>query len=712
MAVGPADRLLAEAVRALEQDGAAPCDEAAAEALARTQGGNLETRIVGRGRALSVASPLRGALRVVRTLSAWTLGVAVVIAALAGAAAVRAALGGPGGMPVNVFWVLLSLLGVQTLLLCGWLMLMIGRPAATSVAPLGAATLTAGRWLTARVHHGPYHMAAVQAYGGGLARGAVGRWTLSAITHAMWLSFNIGGVVLLLALLSTRQYAFQWETTILSSDAYERVTRAIAWLPETAGFPTPTREQILATERGRVAADPNAARAWSGLLVGSLLAYGLAPRLLLLGLSLSRRRRAWAGFRLDTTAPGHYRLRARLMPEAEASGVVPDREADDGAGATAAVAQVRPSPSAGGPPAIVGFELEPPGSPWPPPLQAMRWVDLGFVDGRDDRRRVRHTLAEMTDAPRLTAVAVALTATPDRGVGAFLEQLRSAPGGPLALLLTGGDVLRRRAGPEQMARRADGWRQLGATVGIPADRVLEIDLDHVTDASLRRLADLVGVTEPEPDGARIEPAFLLIADAVGTWRATPDVRVQADLHRKIAALYRRESPALGALLGLRGRAPVDLMRSIPAGAAWVGRVLPQRLRVSPRWVAAGAAAGALGCLAIGALVTPAALAALPTVVAGGAGVGALLDRCRGVVKEDTATAGERVDDAVRAAALFALLLGLQGRDEAEISRVLDRALPDADEPGTIGPGETGACARWLGELRHRFECALAEEAGS
>ena len=43
-AVGPADRLLAEAVRALEQDGAAPCDEKAAEETAREQGGDLDDR--------------------------------------------------------------------------------------------------------------------------------------------------------------------------------------------------------------------------------------------------------------------------------------------------------------------------------------------------------------------------------------------------------------------------------------------------------------------------------------------------------------------------------------------------------------------------------------------------------------------------------------------------------------------------------------------
>ncbi len=81
-------------------------------------------------------------------------------------------------------------------------------------------------------------------------------------------------------------------------------------------------------------------------------------------------------------------------------------------------------------------------------------------------------------------------------------------------------------------------------------------------------------------------------------------------------------------------------------------------------------------------------------------------------KIDEATNGGDAGDAVRAAALFALLLELQGRGEAEISRVLDRALPPDDDPGTIRPGDAAACERWLGELRHRLDLALAERPGS
>ncbi len=51
----PEQRMLAEAVRAAEGDGAALIDEPAADAEAREHGGGLEERIVVRAAALSIA---------------------------------------------------------------------------------------------------------------------------------------------------------------------------------------------------------------------------------------------------------------------------------------------------------------------------------------------------------------------------------------------------------------------------------------------------------------------------------------------------------------------------------------------------------------------------------------------------------------------------------------------------------------------------------
>ena len=113
-------------------------------------------------------------------------------------------------------------------------------------------------------------------------------------------------------------------------------------------------------------------------------------------------------------------------------------------------------------------------------------------------------------------------------------------------------------------------------------------------------------------------------------------------------------------------------------------------------------------------MTPVALAAIPVWTLGGASLAGLLQMmglpARGDAAERAEPAdGAPIDDAVRAAALFALLLELQGRDEAAITRILDGVLPDdADEAGAA-LGEPRACADWLDEVRHRLDLALARE---
>ena len=76
---------------------------------------------------------------------------------------------------------------------------------------------------------------------------------------------------------------------------------------------------------------------------------------------------------------------------------------------------------------------------------------------------------------------------------------------------------------------------------------------------------------------------------------------------------------------------------------------------------------------------------------------------------DESTDTPDLGDAVRAAALFAMLLELQGRGEATITRVLDHAVAPDDEQ----PIESAAHVQpYLTELRHRFDMALASEVTS
>src|SRR5690606_1245271 len=132
------------------------------------------------------------------------------------------------------------------------------------------------------------------------ARRPIARWSLGALSHGLWTTFNVGCLVATIALLSVRQREFAWESTILDAGTYADITDAVAWLPRTLGMSAPTPEQVRASRfnPARPEAfgpqDDETRAAWAGLLVGAITVYGLLPRGALLLVSvvmLARARR-------------------------------------------------------------------------------------------------------------------------------------------------------------------------------------------------------------------------------------------------------------------------------------------------------------------------------------------------------------------------------------------------------------------------------------
>ncbi len=707
-----ADRLLAESVRALEHDGAAPIIEPDAEQSAIAGGGDFEQRIVRRAGGLSLAGEMRAALHHVDRATFTIVALLVVLALAAGAGAGRALLDVERETPVNFFRLLGGLVGVQTVLLVVWFMVMLLKPTALATGSLGALAISVARWLAARLNKGPAHVAAIEANGIVMTRSPIGRWTLGVISHGAWAAFNVGSLLLVIIMLSTGHYLFTWETTILSAETYAPLTETIALGPQAVGFSTPSTQQIAEARwpiADRAAAE-QAQSAWSGLLIGSIVVYGLAPRLLLLGLCLERRRRAKARWRLDTSRPGYMRLQSKLMPQTTSLGIVDADRQQDRSHATAAAAATPTSAARDvGPPAILGLEIDETQSTWPPQIEGVTWQDLGLVDDGADRRRVLDQLSQSATPPKIVVIVSALTTTPDRGIGAFLQQVQTAAGRPVGLVLTGGQMLRDRGDVQLMQSRIDDWRMLADGVGVPAQHVIELDLDHLTEASLAKLAQLVGVQHEQHSLRHIEAAFELILDHYRDWPDAPTIEKQADLHRAIGGLYRDQHDSWRRLLG----APLDLKGDLTAplrnGVQRVTNLLPPRLRVDARWMTCGALTGALGCIAAATLLSPIAIAGLPMWTAIGAAIATATKAFKPGdtdTEEQAPTNSNQRSDALRAAALFALLLELQGRDEVGITRILDRTLPEATDADV----ESEEVARhWLDDLRHRLDLALAKE---
>jgi hypothetical protein len=700
--------LLAEAVRLQEEGQGRPLDEAAAEQRARAVDGHLEQRIVARAEALSVAPALEEALRHVRGGCILVLAGGIVLAAAAGGGVAQALLGSTADAKVNFFRLLAGLLALPTLTLAAWVVLVAVRPGAGGVPAVGRTVVAAGAWVTRRLHAGPPALAAARAVTSVLAGSAVGRWVASAITHALWLSYLASLLAVVVFHLGTREFTFTWETTILSDSSYVAMTRAIATVPGLLGFATPRPDDVAVSRRTAEPAAGEARRAWAGLLIGSIVVYGLLPRLVCLVLSLVAARRAARTYRLDMSHPGFARLRLRLDPWARPVGVV---DADTAAGAPSSADGLRPAvtPAVGsdGPVAAAGLEIDRPASGWPPAAAGIDWLDLGLIDDRSGRHQVIEQIRQAVVRPRAALLVCALPQTPDRGHGAFIDDLQRQTGVAVLIVLSAGQRLRARGDGDALDRRIEDWRALTAAAGVPEDRVMEVDLDHLTPASRERLARWLGGAGAAVTATpSIRPAFALIVEHAERWRGRPGLDEQSELQRAIARLFGAEASRWRDRLGLTAADRLPGPEQLRSAADTMLGLLPERLRAHGRWLSVGALAGALGCVAAATLVAPAAIAALPAWAGLGAAASAVLRGLRAPASsEDEETADTDVSDAVAAAAMFALVLVLQGRDEAAITRTLDRVLADSSPPAMDG---AAAAEAWLETVAQRLDRVMAE----
>ncbi|MCF6751576.1 DUF2868 domain-containing protein [Pseudomonas stutzeri] len=436
------DRLwLTEAVR-LREEHAGPLDDEEANRQARAGGGDLPTLIERRALWLARRDGLLEALRHWRQGARLGAVALAVLAIFTGAGLAFAALG-DGQRPVNVFWALGSLLGLNLLTLLGWLLGL--ALAGDSGGALGRLWL----WLSENLARDARAAQLAPALPVLLRRQRLGRWLLGLGVHGMWLLAMACALLMLLALLATRRYGFVWETTILGDSAFLGLTQALGALPALLGFGVPDAEQIRAS--GTLAGDlESARRQWAGWLVGVVLVYGLLPRLLLAALCLWRWRRGRAALAIDLEQPGYRLLRERLQPPSERLGI------RDAAPAQLHAPSAGAQPEAGAGAVLVAIELD--GSrPWPPPLPK-GVADAGVLDDREGRRRLLDQLTRFP--PARLAIACDPRRSPDRGTLALLGELSRCAAATRVWLLQA------PAGEALDSARLDDWHQALDALGL------------------------------------------------------------------------------------------------------------------------------------------------------------------------------------------------------------------------------------------------------
>jgi len=393
---------LTETVR-LREEHAGPLDDQEANRLARAAGGDLPGRIQRRALWLAERDGLTSALKHWLQGARLALVLLAIFAVLSGAGLAFAAL---GQTPVNVFWALGSLLGLNLILLLSWALGLIF--AGEHGATLGRLWL----WLSERLARDAKAAQLAPALLLMLQRQKLNRWALGSLVNGLWLLAMVSALVLLLTLMATRRYGFVWETTILSADTFINMTQALGALPALLGFNVPTVDMIRAS--GDTALNIESARqAWATWLVGVLVVYGVLPRLLLALFCFWRWNSGKAALRLDLNLPGYAQLRERLMPTSERLGITDPEPAQ----LHRVESTVGEHASDGA--LLVAIELDDQ-HPWPPALPK-NVSNAGILDSRESRNKLLEQLSRFP--PARLAIACDPRRSPDRGSLALIAEL-------------------------------------------------------------------------------------------------------------------------------------------------------------------------------------------------------------------------------------------------------------------------------------------------
>ncbi|WP_236187517.1 DUF2868 domain-containing protein [Pseudomonas pharyngis] len=393
---------LTETVR-LREEHAGPLDDLEANRLARAAGGDLPGRIQRRALWLAERDGLTAALKHWLQGARLALVLLAIFAVLSGAGLAFAAL---GQTPVNVFWALGSLLGLNLILLLSWALGLIF--AGEHGATLGRLWL----WLSEKLARDAKAAQLAPALLLMLQRQKLNRWALGTLVNGLWLLAMFSALVLLLTLMATRRYGFVWETTILSADTFINMTQALGALPALLGFNVPTVDMIRAS--GDTALNIESARqAWATWLVGVLVVYGVLPRLLLALFCFWRWNSGKAALRLDLNLPGYAQLRERLMPTSERLGITDPEPAQ----LHRVESTVGEHASDGA--LLVAIELDDQHS-WPPTLPK-NVSNAGILDSRESRNKLLEQLSRFP--PARLAIACDPRRSPDRGSLALIAEL-------------------------------------------------------------------------------------------------------------------------------------------------------------------------------------------------------------------------------------------------------------------------------------------------
>ncbi len=355
---------------------------------------------------------------------------------------------------LNIYWLLLVLLGFNSLSILLWVFGCLANIGGLISGTLGSIPLSLQR-IMARWRNNA-ERPALQAWYDSLFSGSMGVWRLSTVSHALWLVYLGSGLLALLVMFSVRQYDFVWGSTLLSADFFIALTNGLAQALQLFGLSIPDAQTIVASRSGDgVVSDSIARRQWALFLLGAIVLYGLLPRLLCAGLAYMLLRQQERNFRPDYYLPYYVDLRHQLVPEFSESEVV-DPDAHPSPVQESAGRPLAPAPAIAPGALLIGYELD---------AVAAALVTINILNSADLSRAQQYS--QQATGP--VALVVEGRNLPDRGVKRELASLLANPGGSYLLLHQ--PIAGNTAEAKTSEQRLRDWYRLAAQLKVPAEQV-------------------------------------------------------------------------------------------------------------------------------------------------------------------------------------------------------------------------------------------------
>ena len=466
-------RLLAEGIRAIEGD--AP--SLSTKSLSNSNQ-SFEERLLSRAQGLDIELQLSPLLGHFKVLSKHLFSVLAILLIILGASSVQQLFFTEQGTQINFFWAFALFFIPNLLSLCFWILLFFRKNIfnGTWLARLSLFLLTIfEKRFNPTAKENTHFWPVFRRYFQINFSGVLGRYQLSVLHHFLWLSYFFGATLMLVLMLATHQVDFVWQTSILSLDNFQWLTKVLAYLPDLFGVTVPDPAAIQHSNITLINSmgDAELSRfAWSSLLISSLLIYGIIPRFLLwfvMHFLLAKKQKS---YQLNLSHPYYVQLRQQLKPNVTSLGISdPD---------TVTIKHTEPIEQNRGDNSL-------PATFFPIAIELSQ-SELKLCDKHIKQLLVQHIntpinicdfqdqqtlLQELDNVEQQSIVLyVSISRVPDRGLSSFITDLMSGSNKIFYLLLIDQQVT------SLNIRRSD-WYHLAQKVGIPLDNIIHLKINSL-----------------------------------------------------------------------------------------------------------------------------------------------------------------------------------------------------------------------------------------